>query len=734
MHKQHIKVLALSILFASTACNFVFGLIPGQGGVTTPSAPLSSTQTALPLMDVGEQPDFYDIDGNPVDYEPPPQEAVEVMLSQLESGDLELSEGVLALLGIMAGEQVEAGYLQGLEGGVQFKSGWGLSLLAYQLYQDTDDPELRGELERLHRRLAPPRQALRRYAELAEEVQSSEAGRFSRLNKQIECSQIWAEGFPESDGPAPTCLRYQQFIVGLNTYDVYYPIEMEQQLASQGYLDAAIQALAETHAVYSQYFELGSIDLVFSPIEATDIGGPVGGSAFVPSLEAAELGDKACPITMVAGSLDESVAVFKQIVAHEVFHCAHIWRKGFSGYTETSWYNEGLANYFSNVVYPDANAEWDAVHKFHGASIYSSIFEMTYENTVFFQYLGNRFGDTWLVEFMDNLPASDRSAMLAHVSGLESIDEIFHEFGQSYMQGEIADSGGGPLPGMALIPPETNIFLPSDGDYQLEAKPFHIARAHVLIEPEMRLELSIAREGERAMEGSRRQGQDEWLPFPNPVSTCEDPISFQQILTSTENGTYTANVASFEAKVDLEEENDCDQCLVGVWRYNLAGSDYWNHVMQQSADRQTYLDQVSGTHVLTFFEDGTYQSVSDDFLTIWVGKPIEGNVTEVQTTITGETLGNYNTPGETLLQLVEDQVQYRSEIVTVVSGPLGTFTSDPIIDTEPDGGDPMTAEGAPYNCEGDTLEIFREDPGWNWSGYFQYSRVSSDPTSSNQQP
>jgi hypothetical protein len=722
------------LVLGSMSCNLLLGFLPG--GEATPTQEGTAIETAADTLQTPQpaEADYYDIDGNPVDYEPAPQESLELMLAEVESGDLELEEGVLQLMRVMVGDGSIPGYTQDVEGGAEFKSGWGLSLLAYQLYQQSDDPELRAELERLHRRLAPPREALRRYAQLVEEPQSSNLGHLMSPSKQTECSQIWEEGFPETDGPAPICLHYAQFIVGLNTYDVYYPVEMEQQLASQGYLDAAIQALADSHSRYSEYFELRSIDLVFSPIEATDIGGPVGGSAFVPVLNAEEMGDKACPITMVAGALDEDLAVFKQIVAHEVFHCVHLWRKGFSGYTETSWYNEGLANYFSNVVYPNANAEWDSVHKFHGASIYSSIFEMTYENTVFYQYLGNQFGNEWLVDFIDDLPSSDRSGMLSHVSGLDGIDEIFHEFGQAYMEGKIADTGGGPLPGTALVPPETNMIIPSDGSYQLEAKPFQVARAHVLIEPKTRIEFSIDQEGERAMEGVRRLGEDEWLPFPNPVSTCEDPLSFQQILTSTETGAYTANVASFEPTVDLEEENDCDQCLIGVWRHDNAGSDYWDHVMQESADRQTYLDQVSGTHTLTFFEDGTYRSFSDDFMTIWAGKPVEGNVTEVQTTVEVDTLGNYNTPGESLLQLVEDQVQYRSEVVTVVSGPLGTFSSDPIVNTEPEAGDPMTAEGAPYSCEGDTLEIFHEDPGWNWSGYYQYSRVSSDPTSFNQQP
>lgn len=723
---RRLIVLAIAALATSAACSFFYGLLPQRGSEPVvsddPLGAVASTETT-PVAD------YYDVDGNPVDFVPPPQEAVEMMLARVEAGELKLEQGVLDLMRALAGEAALPAYAQQAEGGMEFESVWGLSLLAYDVYHQTEDPALRSELTRLHRVLAPPRAALQQYGMPADQVEALETPSGGALELQIDCSEIWHEGFPESAGPSPTCVLYDGFPAGGYEFFVYYPVEMQNDPQMMGYIKAALQALKDSQQRYSEWVEVRSIDVVFSLVTGQDIGAPpdIAGIAMVPGFSPNEFGDRACPITVLQGVRDRTEDQLKQIIAHEVFHCVHVWRKGHSGYESSSWYNEGMAEYFSNVVYPAVNNETKAVHRFHANSIEKSIFEMSYGNVVFFQYLGNRFGNEWLIQLLDGMPDSDPGAMLSYMNSQSDMDEVFHDFARAYMDGTILDTGGGPLPGSPLIPADYAYIMPDHAPFKLEAKPFHVERASVIFDVETRFELSLVLDGDGATESARRGGTQVWIDFPEAVTTCAAPTGFVQILTTTTAADVAPNAVGFEVEVEEDEENDCDECLVGVWERQVAESDYWDKIMADTANDSTYLDSVMGTQRLVFDEEGTYTSVTEGWQTVWTGQSVAGNVTQVITNAEGSTSGSYSTYEEGLLQLIEQSHQFDAEMVSVVSGPLGTFSTDPQPVGEASGYEPMTAEGAPYECEGDTLKIFTEDPGWDWSGFNVFTRLSDDP-------
>lgn len=175
MRKWTLKVVIALLVITSLACNFVLGLMPGQKEGPTPSANSEESAIVEEPTPVSPRAEYYDSDGNPTEYTPPPEEMVELLLAEVEEGHVELEEGVLELMRVLAGDGSRPAYSQGVEAGTQFNSGWGLSLLAHRVYQQSEDPELRAELERLHRRLAPPHDALMQYAVSAEEYQSHNA-------------------------------------------------------------------------------------------------------------------------------------------------------------------------------------------------------------------------------------------------------------------------------------------------------------------------------------------------------------------------------------------------------------------------------------------------------------------------------------------------------------------------------------------------------------------------------
>jgi hypothetical protein len=143
---------------------------------------------------------------------------------------------------------------------------------------------------------------------------------------------------------------------------------------------------------------------------------------------------------------------------------------------------------------------------------------------------------------------------------------------------------------------------------------------------------------------------------------------------------------------------------------------------------------VAGLRRYIFYEDSNYRSVTEGFTTIWQGPNVAGNVSVLTSTVDGFGTGTYSTEGGVLLQLIEETSDFQQVTITTVSGPLGTFSSDPQVTTPRNDSPQATDEGAPYECSDTTLSIFAESPEWSWSGYVVYERVSDDPNSVTEHP
>ena len=727
------RVIIAILMLAGLACSAIADLNPfGGNGLALPGADRAAEpQSSSPTPDVPPA-DFYDVNGNPAYPDPPVREVVDLMLAQVEAGELELVDGVVELMRALASEQAPPEFIEQPDGKMQFESVWGLTALAYDLYQISEDSELKAELDSLLRVLAPSAAVLEPYSAPADSVALPGAPGLSLIERQeLSCNEIWHEGFPESAGPVPTCLLYNSFTAGGHPFNVYFPLERNGDTQFMSYVGAATEALADSQARYSELVEVRSTNVVFSLISADAIGGPQAGVAMVPSFDPAELGSLACPITVFSGAFDMDLDSFKQLIAHEVFHCVHLWRKGVSGYSVASWYNEGMANYFSNLVYPTVNHEHDFVDTFHQESPTKSILDMSYANTVFFQYLGNRFGDPWLIDFLDGMPLASKGAMMSYMAGIDGMDVVLREFAQAYLDGEIADTGGGVLPGSALIPNDRLALFPEQSGLELQAKPFHVERAMLAFEAEHTYDLGLDLSGAAAQEAAKRTPTGSWQPLPERVAACDEIAQYVVVMTTIGPGSTEAEASALRLDLQDFEESACDECLVGEWVHDVGTSGYWVAVVEATADNSTHLVSVEGTHRLIFREDGTFESSTQDQVVVWRGAEVNGNVTEVLTTSNRSASGTYST-NDTYdqLQMLETESQGSQETVTVVSGPLGTFGSDPTVTTQTGGELQALPEGASYSCT-DTTLIHQDEgeivgtSGEVWTGTIEFSRVGS---------
>ncbi len=506
---------------------------------------------------------FINDEGEEVQVPKPTPDFVDAMLSQVEAGELTLEEGIIASLRVMVGEAAPEEVFG--DQPVSFVGGRRLILLAVELYQSTTNESVKAEIARLLNIISPPQENIDRYA-LPEEEAAKRPPGFAKPERSdpegaVACESIWASGFPTDVVDPPVCLLYRSFMEEGFEYRLYYPEERRGDAAFLEYVEASVEALRESRAVYDPLSEIRSINLIFTLLPS-----PLGFLAEVPRLEEPLHGGAPCPISVFPLALGDEIAIFKQTIAHEVFHCLHFFRVGSLGTDAETWYVEGMAEYFSNVVYPTVNDEHRRAEEFDIRSASESLLDMSYVNAIFFQHLGNRFGNAYLLDLLDVLAAAGGTSetQAAALAGFGDMQTVIHEFGQAYLMKNIPDTGGGRWPINIYIHPYDYFDIGEGGDVLVLAAPFTLARFRLNFDEDR--EYAIARNVDGAA------GEDSWRP-PLPEGFVDIPDSLRTSCQTDPERTVllTSATDSLTAYTNLElsftssETGYMDCCLVGTW-------------------------------------------------------------------------------------------------------------------------------------------------------------------------
>jgi hypothetical protein len=378
--------------------------------------------------------------------------------------------------------------------------------------------------------------------------------------QQTDCLALWEEGFAPDE--TTICLLYIEFNEGGHTYRVYYPEARRLDGAFLAYVEAAAEALRESVRVYAEWTELRDINLIFTALtpedeEAEDT------AAFVPDLRASEITSAACPVLVLpggaSGGADDG---FKQVIAHEVFHCVEYWRQGRATASDADWYIEGMAEYFGGVVYPNANVEHEYLNGFNYFTATESLLDLQYASWVFFQYLGDRFGKEYVIGMLDVLPTSGgKSAQAAALAGIGDMATVFHEFSQAFLDGQLRDENGSGLPMTPYYLPANAFTLSPAPDRELAATPFQIGRYRLRYEEAKEYLINLEITGDTGMLTARNVGGGVWDSLPLEMRVgCEDVVYIGLVTNTASSGEYRASTHT-----DWLDEFECDRCLIGTW-------------------------------------------------------------------------------------------------------------------------------------------------------------------------
>ncbi|MCH8814690.1 MAG: hypothetical protein IH957_06255 [Chloroflexi bacterium] len=475
---------------------------------------------------------------------------VENLLVKVEAGEWTLGEGLVATLKLATGELDAESVLRHEE--LLNHEGTGVLKMANEYLDDGPDDEAKAEITRLLDLLVFSNEQLEAMAGIGQATAALAGGLAlgAARGQEEDCSKL----FHNYTVPAGVgqCLEFATTFFS-DDYRVFFPAP---SLPTGGWdfgdYELAIEALEETVPIYEGLGKIPPVNIVFSV--------SAGGS----SAEAAPKAGKACGVAIHTSMQSLSDDDFKQIIAHELAHCFQ--EETFTGqnkvdYSVVKWREEGLADYLSNVVYPDNNLEWDPLGTLAVFELQTTLFERAYTNSVFFQYLENTIGSGGIFALVRSLPTSggqgDQVDKLAQFGGIE---ELYHDFVKAMTDEAVVDTGGGTIKydvRADKIPISGRTVILED------PKRFGVVRLHLVVDPKYAC-IEYDENGE--LRSSWRDGEP-GSPPGSWSNDLPDPLQGEAVfvVTATEDGaTFTIEVTDVDDDDPEceEEEEDPDDCEI----------------------------------------------------------------------------------------------------------------------------------------------------------------------------
>lgn len=641
--------------------------------------------------------------------EPPPPSGLTDLLDEgIASGEWTESEGLIRLLGFLSGEADLAGIPRA--GEMLAAHGTGLIARARDYMQANEyDPSV-GDLERLLRLLIPSQEDLDRFS--ISETSLRRSPGFGAPAAQPPCEEIWRTGWAE-DALTGCFIRRD---LGA-TFTLYYPVEWHDDPSALEPVEAVAEAARASEETYEGALGLTipRTYLVFSLL---------GPAAFGEGDDVAAFADGAttpCPVIFLPGG-GPNLDYLRQTTAHEIFHC--VTGASFSpqlgpSAEATEWWEEGGAEYFSNVAYPtiDSERQWDPL--FDSRSKTQSLVRMDYDAYLFFQFLANREGDAGVIAFLHSLPTSGgASDQEDAVAGLADGQQFWHSFGQAYLDGRILDASGRPIrsaPSARTVHIDRAMTIPA-----LEAGPFTLARVLLIFDDKKRYALNTQVEGSDGRESASRAlaapgiaPAGGWESIPVEVNAPCRAGRWLVLATTAAPGGDSRRVEMSASVVEEYPENEDCECLLGAWLLDHASYEAgFLSIIPPGVDAR--FEGITGGVLMEFGDDGVVRSWIDS-LTVRASFPSGNRRALMELLFFGTSSARYVTGEGGTLSVTESAEDITIDAKVTVDGRTASMPFPALA--------PPTLVSGLYTCEGDQLHVTPIDVGVAHPG-LSYDRVA----------
>jgi len=714
--------IACSTFSGSNAVNNSNSVPSNQNTAPTPTTTQSTSDSSVSSEEDQQQ-------------ELPPLSLVEILNQGIDAGTWTQGEGLVQIMKYIVGD-ISAEDIPDISEVVE-QEGTGIVRISSEYIDSPDaDPEIAAELEHLLRIVFPPQEVLDIISQPTSSISKDKLASTELMpptQSSWGCEDLAQAGYDidqlpnadEVEDDALTqffsgeCYTYKEQMVDNLNFRVYFPKTWDLVDERRARVDISMQALIESAARYKQFQNLTVKD-IYLTFAIAPFGTTKGFTNYF------DTENEACPIAMMPLSDDYPEDYFKQGIAHEVFHCVSMWTfPNVTPYEQHTWWMEGASEYFSNLVYPNANLEFRALGHFDSNSIEKSILQMSYDNFVFFQFMGNQYTAESLVDIIHDISAAGTlSSQQTVLSNVPDIETNFNLFVVEFLSTGVPDSGGGFITVEEAAKSGTKT-ISEKGEQEFSTEPFVATRYKVEYEKEKRF-LQTGNETDggsfSAAEYSWHKNLYSWSDLPPEVrSYCKEELPYYFVVTTTKSGNY-----EYKADVTLAEKAVCDPCLLGVWAVNNDSfEDYILRIMEDSGEMpdlngSEIVLEIEGRNYLEFKVEGKLNTRRDAF-TIATGLSNTDNW--ITTMIDSQGTGTYSADGEKLK--VFGLTDYVNSITAQVGGVPISMSQTPgattvnIFGQTADvpgasgagvGDGPQQASGT-YVCDEETLTVDQPDYG-----------------------
>jgi hypothetical protein len=349
---------------------------------------------------------------------------VDNLLAKERAGEWSRGEGLVATLQLFVGEATAEDVL--LNGELEPRSGTGIIEMARDYLEDGEDDGLKAEVERLLDERLFDQEELEAMAGL--KLAAMPRGTYARPNLDTQQCNEFFGGYAVNVEATP-CVLVMTVNAGGMVHNIWRPVDglFEHPWTEKHYAWAEA-AILETVPRYQEHGAMPQLNVVFYVTEATGV-----------AAEAAGHKGSQCGIGVHTSMQDYEVMKFKFDLAHEMAHCFQEENFEQPDYATRRWREEGLADYMPNFVYPTANMEWEHLWELTSSEYNNTLFERSYDNFIWFQFLRNEIGPSGMFDVVRHVGAGDQASQLASYEGMPL---IFGKFHRQFADGLIADDPG----------------------------------------------------------------------------------------------------------------------------------------------------------------------------------------------------------------------------------------------------------------------------------------------------
>ena len=509
-----------------------------------PGVVLQPPEAAAPNPDFAAAFDEEAVDRSGVSF-------VDNLLAKEESGEWTRGEGLLATLRLFAGEADGADVLRQPDVLRREETGV-LQMAADYLESDGREVGTAAEVARLFDLLVYTNEELEAMAgiEPATSVRTSDTIRSSveaiahgtTLQEVGLCGNFFHGAVAPGVG---TCLEWRPANVPGDLEDDKYRVFIPSPDLPQGgwtedHYDLALGALEFSARWFEDHGQMPAVNVVFS----VSPGSPTLAHAY-------SVFGKPCGVILYRSLQAETPGDFQQVVAHELAHCFQT--ETFPDqdfYAVTKWREEGAAEYFSNRVYPQNNIEWDMFGENQSLKAGTTVFDLSYANGLFFQYLEQEIGLNGVFAVIMSMPTSGgRSEQEANLAKYPGMKEIYQRYAEAMIDGKIADTGGGNVDFKLTYPTVT---VTGSDRATASFKPFGVGRIRIVVNECMRAHFDV--EWDPAEHSARPEASMSWGSLPGTIPAGSGDAHDRVIVATSREE------AEVEIKVtDVDDDPECEE-------------------------------------------------------------------------------------------------------------------------------------------------------------------------------